>query len=138
MILVCVSLSAKTIACLLISLCIHFRNHIPISFPSTRKALWCHTALGSAVTLTLPRLNVSVTEQVLYLTYGQSRSYKIEECFLCGNVKTEPDCSEVSLFIDQLNSEQTATHGGTAALRTQVCCCQMKRLCCCGAINWLL
>lgn len=97
-----------------------FRGHVPICFPSTRKALWCHTALGSTLTLSLPRLNVSITEQVLYLAYGQSRSFKTEECLLCGSLKIEPDCSEVSLFVDQFLPENTSTQGEIVALRTQV------------------
>ena len=70
-------------------------------FPSTRKALWCHTPLGGAVTLIFPRISLSVTEQVLYLAFGQSRSGKSEQCRLCGDVNVEPDCSEVVLYLDQ-------------------------------------
>lgn len=77
------------------------RNHIPLAFPATRKALWGHKPFGDAITLVLPRVSISVTEQVLYLAYGQSRSAKVEQCSLCGEVRLEPDCSEITIFINQ-------------------------------------
>lgn len=60
--------------------------------------------LGGPVTLIFPRISLSVTEQVLYLAFGQSRSGKSEHCRLCGDIKVEPDCSEVVLYLDQFVS----------------------------------
>ncbi|XP_067944555.1 SCL-interrupting locus protein homolog [Watersipora subatra] len=81
------------------------RSHIPLTFPSTRRALWSHTSLGEPVVLSCPCLSLSVTEQALYLAYGLSRTTKSIHCWLAGIVRVEADCSEIIICIDHLESD---------------------------------
>ena len=85
------------------------RSHIPLTFPATRKALWCHAPIGEPIILTCPRLSLSVTEQVLYLAYGLSRSAKTAHCILGGVVNVEPDCSEIVIYVNQLQSDKSGS-----------------------------
>lgn len=92
------------------------RSHIPLTFPATRKALWCHASIGEPVSLCCPRLSLSVTEQVLYLAYGLSRTSKAANCVLGGAVNVEPDCSEIVIYIDQLEPKNvTETSSGSSS-----------------------
>lgn len=56
--------------------------------------------------MVFPRVSLSVSEQALFLAYGQSRTGKVESCNLSGDVKVEADCSEVVLYLDQLESTE--------------------------------
>lgn len=99
----------------------YFRNPIPLTFPATRKALWCHKAAGDSITVVLPRISLSVTEQVLYLAYGQSRSGKVEQCSLCGEVRLEPDCSEIIIFVNQFQpADVPVPESDAISIHTQV------------------
>ena len=81
-------------------------------------------AIGGSVTLVHPRVNISVSEQVLFLAHGHSRSGKAEHCHLCGDFKVEADCSEVSLVITQFDSGESSSASpiqGYVRIPTKVC-----------------
>lgn len=91
-------------------------------FPSSRKALWAHSAAGAPVDLQFPKVCISVSEQVLFLAYGQSRSGKIEKCYLVGDVSVEADCSEVVILLNSLSSAEANSMDfpGTVNVPTKV------------------
>lgn len=70
-----------------------------------------------------PRISISVTEQALFLAFGQSRSGRVEQGYFCGDINVEPDCSEAVLFLDQFQSDKVNEKGsfsGAIRMSTQV------------------
>lgn len=55
---------------------------------------------------------------MLFLANGQSRSGRPVSCTLCGEVRVEPDCSEVVLFLNQFELDgENHNESGVGDLR---------------------